>query len=137
MYTTTALGLDDAMKALSGMLGEANKDPSRPLAFSIVDLRGDLVCYARMDGVGFLPQHLATRKAYTAARMRNTTKAWGEGLKDRGMTVGDFADPMLVPFGGGVPILTDDGVCVGGIGVSGRPVEEEAIAELGIKALTS
>ena len=52
MYTTTALGLDDAMKALNAMLEEANKDPNRPLAFSIVDTVGPLTVY--VDDVDLL-----------------------------------------------------------------------------------
>lgn len=137
MHSTPTLGLDDAMKALKAMLDEANQDPKRPIVISIVDHRGDLVAYARMDGASFMPQHLATKKAYTSARTRAATNTWGEGLKQRGSSVSDFADPMLVPFGGGVPIMNSDGVCVGGIGVSGRPVEEDSIAERGAKAISN
>ena len=136
MHNIPTLGLDDAIRALKAVLDEANKDPGRPLVVSIVDHRGDLVCYARMDGATFMPQHLATKKAYTAARTRVDTKTWGNGLRERGGSIADFADPMLVPFGGGVPIMNSDGVCVGGIGVSGRPVEEDSIAELGAQTIS-
>ena len=132
MHTAPVLGISEVMRALIAMLEEANKEQQRPLAFAIVDQHGDLLCYARMDRIGALPQKLAVRKAYTAARMGASTKTWGEGLKSRGMGVADVGDPMLSGFQGGLPVTADDGTCVGGIGVSGRLAEEdEAIAEIG------
>ena len=136
MHTTSVLGIAEGMRAINAMLEEANKEQQRPLAFAIVDQHGDLLCYARMDRIGGLPQKVSVRKAYTAARMGASTKAWGEGIKSRGMALADFGDPMLIGFQGGLPIMADEGTCVGGIGVSGRLAEEdEAVAEIGLKAM--
>lgn len=136
MYTTPVIGSDEAMRALTAMMEEANKEQERPLAFAIVDQNGDLICYARMDRLWSLPQTVAVRKAYTAARMRASTKAWGEGLKSGGRALSDFGDPKLIAFQGGLPVIAKDGTCIGGIGVSGRLAEEdEAIAQIGLQII--
>ncbi len=136
MYTVQVLGINEAMRALNVMLEEANKEPQRPLAFAIVDHLGELVCCARMDRTGANTPRVALRKAYTSARNRNSSKAWGEGIKSRGMSLSDYGDPLLIPFQGGLPIMAEDGTCLGGIGVSGRRAEEdEAVAEIGLKAM--
>ncbi len=136
MHTVPVLGIAEAMRALAAMQEEASKEPQRPVAFAIVDHNGDLLCYARMDRLAPTPQQFALRKAYTSAKMRASTKTWGEGLKTRGMAVSEYGDPKLVSIQGGLPITTPDGICIGGIGVSGRRAEEdEAIVEVGLKAL--
>ncbi len=125
MFNMRVLGIAEATTALQAMLNEAYKDRERPLALAIVDHHGDLVCYARMDRAGQIPQKMAVRKAYTSAMMGVPTKTWGDNLKSRGFHQGDYGDPMLVSSQGGLPITTKDGFCIGGIGVAGRRGEED------------
>ena len=136
MYALEMLGIDEALKAINAMLAEAKKNPQRPMAFCIVDQNCELVAFARMDRCRRLVEDAARRKAYTAARMGQTSRAWGDSVKNRNLGVADFGNPQLLGFPGGVPILVN-GQVVGAVGTSGRAVEEdEAIATLGVKSIT-
>lgn len=136
MFTTRVLGITEAMSALQAMLNEGYKERERPLSFAIVDGHGDLVCYARMDKAARIPQKMALRKAYTAAITGMPSKLWGDNMKSHGMHHADFGDSMLISVQGGLPIVTKDGFCIGGIGVSGRRAEEdEEVAKVGLGAL--
>jgi glc operon protein GlcG len=137
MFERPALGIKEAMAALQAMLDNAAAEPERPVAIAIVDDHGDLVCYARMDKTNPMPMSLALKKAYTAARTRSDTLAWGERLKAGGRSPADFGDPNLTGVQGGIVILRPgDNAPLGGIGVSGRRADEdEAIARVGLAAM--
>ena len=129
--------LDVAKKIAAGAVVEANKNNWR-VAIAIVDDQGELVSFARMDKCAAQPPMIARKKAYTAARTRSDTVAYAERLKSQGRSVTEFGDPNLIALQGGVVItnLADQSV-LGGIGVSGLAAEEdEAIAKLGLKAIT-
>jgi glc operon protein GlcG len=135
MYDKKVLGLDQAMAALNAMLAEAAKEPERPLAFAIVDDRGDLIAFARMDHVNPLPHSIALKKAYTAARMRSDTLAIAERMRSQGRSITEMGDPNMVAVQGGIVIMSESGP-LGGIGVSGRRADEdEEIARIGLAAL--
>jgi glc operon protein GlcG len=139
MYEESVIGLMEARSAMNMMLDEALKQPERPVAIAVVDNRGSLVEFARMDGCRILPQQLAFKKAYTAAVMRNDTSAVAERFKTTGRSIRDMGDPDLVAVQGGVMIFnsTTD-MFLGGIGVSGLAAEEdEALALLGVKSIFS
>lgn len=130
------LSLEDARKAMTGMLEEALKAPNRPIAIAICDDQGELVAFARMDKCAPLPLMIARKKAYTAARTRSDTKAFGERMKGMGRSAIEFGDPNLLALQGGVTIATSDGSPLGGIGVSGLAAEEdEAIAKIGLSII--
>lgn len=136
MYTLEMLGINEALRAIQVMLAEASKNAQRPMAFCIVDQNCELVAFARMDCCRRLVEDAAKRKAYTAARMGQSSKAWGDSVKNRNLGVADFGNPNLLGFPGGVPIMVN-GQCIGAIGTSGRAVEEdEAIATMGMKSIT-
>ncbi|HKV53624.1 MAG TPA: heme-binding protein [Candidatus Binataceae bacterium] len=133
-YQRPTLSLEDARKAMAGMLEESLKAPNRPVAIAICDDQGQLVEFARMDRCAPLPLAIAYKKAYTAARTRSDSKAFGERLKGMGRSTAEFGDPDLIGVQGGVTILAADGSPLGGIGVSGLAAEEdEAIAKIGLK----
>jgi len=136
-YQKSVLSLEDARKAMTGMLEEALKAPNRPVAIAICDDQGGLVEFARMDKCSPLPMMIARKKAYTAARTRSDTKAFAERLKVMGRSVIELGDPDLIPVQGGVTIAAADGSALGGIGVSGLAAEEdEAIARIGLSIIT-
>ena len=131
-YQRPTLSLEDARKAMTAMLDEALKTPNRPIAIAICDDQGELVAFARMDKCAPLPLTIARKKAYTAARTRSDTKAFGDRLKGMGRSAVEFGDPNLLGVQGGVAIAAD-GSPLGGIGVSGLAAEEdEAIARIGL-----
>ncbi len=137
MYDKPQLSLAQVQAAMSAMLVEANKDPGRPVAMSVSDDQGDLLAYFRMDNTRPSAQKMARKKSYTAAFGGVDTLAYAERLKSQGRTVAELGDPNLAAVQGGVVVLRpSDGVVLGGIGVSGRPSEDdEALARIGLKAL--
>jgi glc operon protein GlcG len=135
MYQRPCLALSDVRRALDTVLDHASTEPQRPIAVAIVDDRGDLLMYARMDGTPAWPARFAERKAYTAAMMRVDTSAYQASLRERGASISDGSDGRLTSAQGGVAIV-HGGVVVGGIGVSGHRAErDEELARLGIAAL--
>jgi uncharacterized protein GlcG (DUF336 family) len=76
------------------------------------------------------------RKAYTAANAGMTSAAFGRLVETPGIGPVLGLDPLLITFGGGVPIRLGERV-VGGIGVAGAPSAEadEACALAGLAQL--
>lgn len=106
-----------------------------PIACVVCDPDGVPLASLRMDGVGPHILGFATDKAYTAALMRQTTRAYFEDMcKKDDSRMGLANRPRLIVWGGGVPIV-HDGVVVGGIGVSGvKDFEDIECAEMALQA---
>ena len=139
MYTKNMLGIEQCQAAITAMIAEFNKDPSRqPITMAIVDDRGELVSYARLDKCRPGSAKNAIKKAYTSAVRGMETGAYSEELKSQGRSVSDMGDPMLLPLQGGIPVVDpSDGTVLGGIGVGGLPAgkADEDISRVGLKAL--
>ncbi|WP_340539147.1 GlcG/HbpS family heme-binding protein [Nocardioides sp. GXZ039] len=105
------------------------------IAAVVLDPAGRLVAAARMDGAPLMAVDMATGKAYTAAGMGAPTEVWEEATKaDAGFGGAITSVPGFTPFGGGKP-LTDAGVLVGAIGISGGTVEQDVeIAQAALDA---
>lgn len=95
--------------------------------------------FLRMTGAFIHSINIAIDKAYTAASFGFPTKDWMRLVgHDEGMKLGFSAQPRLIVFGGGLPILcaSDATEWCGGIGVSGASEEQdEACAHAGLAAL--
>jgi uncharacterized protein GlcG (DUF336 family) len=146
MYQRETLGLAEARAAVEAAIAEASKEPDRPMVVAVVDDRGDLVYFARMDGALPMFTHMAINKAYTAARMQRDTESFGNWLKQRGRELAQWTDAKLTPIRGGFPIIKPgkgylpvgekQGKLLGGIGASGRSGDEDgAIASVGLNAI--
>jgi uncharacterized protein GlcG (DUF336 family) len=91
----------------------------KAMVIAVVDQSGVLKAFSRMDGAPLLAVQIAQDKAYSAAAFGLPTDQWYDFIKNDGPLLhGIVHTPRLTVFGGGFPI-TDDGVVVGGIGVSG------------------
>ncbi|WP_200165794.1 GlcG/HbpS family heme-binding protein [Brevundimonas diminuta] len=100
-----------------------------PLAIAVVEPSGELVAFARMDGVPYGSIPLAQDKARTSARFRTTTVSREEQVNNGRyalLTADDF-----VAIGGGVPIVVD-GRVVGAVGISGGTSAEDAVVAAAI-----
>ena len=96
------------------------------VAVAVVDAAGSLVAFGRMDGVNAITGDIALDKAFTAAALRRTTKALADRMTSApDLTMGMANRPRLMAWQGGVPIY-EDGVVIGGIGVSGAAGHEDA-----------
>ena len=137
MYNKAMLSLDQTQAAMAAMINKATQEPDRPVTISIVDDRGNLLSYARMDNCATRPQTLATRNAYTAAMRRMDSATFAENLKKQGQNVSDFGDHSLVAVQGAVVIVHPETKAIlGGIGISGlSSQEDEDLANIGLAAL--
>lgn len=101
----------------------------RPLNIAIVDDGANLVLFRRQDGAFLGSIEIAINKAKSSVLIPYPTKIIEEiiyGTKDSpprvpGLETVDF----LVPFAGGLPIVTEGGELIGGIGVSGATSSQD------------
>lgn len=132
MKTRPMLTLEDCKKISSAAEAEAKKN-NWNVSIAILDDGGHLLHLIRMDGATPANARIATEKGRTAAETRRSTAMWEERIK-AGRTA-MLRMPGVTPVQGGLPIVVD-GVCVGGVGVSGvQSHEDEQIAKAGIDAL--
>ena len=132
MKTRPMLTLDDCRKMSAAAEAEAKKN-NWNVCIAILDDGGDLLHLIRMDGATPANAHIAVEKGRTAARTRRSTLTWQERIAKRPELL---QMPGVTPVQGGLPIMVE-GVCVGGVGISGvQSHEDEQIAAAGIKALT-
>jgi glc operon protein GlcG len=76
-----------------------------------------------MDGTSPAASRIAQNKAYTAAIDREETMRMGERM--RGSDNPAFwGDERVTGFGGGIPIK-QNGVVIGGLGISGLPEADD------------
>ena len=131
MKTRPMLTLDDCRKISAAAEAEAKKN-NWIVCIAILDDGGHLLHLVRMDGASPFNARTAVAKGKTAAETRRSSANWQERIKSRPELMGM---PDITPVQGGLPI-TIEGVCVGGIGVSGvQSHEDEQICAAGIKAL--
>ncbi|ASV88414.1 hypothetical protein CES85_3329 (plasmid) [Ochrobactrum quorumnocens] len=109
-----------------------------PSSLAIVDAGGNLLAFMRVDDAALATGDIAEGKAYTALALRSPTSNWLEIVQPGGALFGLEAlggkKPFVV-FGGGLPVVTD-GKVIGGVGVSGGPVDADvAIATAMTEAL--
>ena len=122
--------LIDAARSHAESLGKA-------FTIAIVDASGVLKALDRMDGAALISIQIAQDKAYTAVGFGMPSGAWHDFIKDDPPLAAGAPSGIdrLVVFGGGFPISVD-GVCVGGIGVSGGHYSEDAaVAEAALATL--
>lgn len=102
---------------------------------AVCDASGVLAAFLRMPGAFLQSVDIAIDKAYTAAGFGFPTAAW-PGVFEADAPLRPITHrPRLVAFGGGLPIR-EDGVLIGGIGVSGASAEQDAdCARAGLAAL--
>jgi uncharacterized protein GlcG (DUF336 family) len=126
------LTLEDCRRIFTAAEAEA-KNNHWNVCIAILDDGGHLLHLVRMDGVSPANARIAMEKGRTAAESRRASSVWEERIKaGRNAMLGM---PGITPVQGGLPIIVE-GVCVGGVGVSGvQSHEDEQIAAAGIKSL--
>ncbi|MBI2854565.1 MAG: heme-binding protein [Chloroflexi bacterium] len=138
MYASNVLDLAEAKAIGEAALAEAAKDPARPVAIAVSDANGTLVYFVRQDRASAHYAMLAISKAYTSARCRRDTALVKEQVARLGGDLGAFVDSQYTTLPGGMCLRTKDGTVVGGVGVSGRTIEDKIqdvdIVKAGLKA---
>jgi len=137
MYQKGSVGLEEAQGAIQAMLDELRSHPEKywqHACLAIVDERGKLVAFAKMDGPASMPQDIAINKARTAALWCKDIAEVNAYLATREWGMQDFLPGGTAIVGGvaicdpsegeittetekkGTPFFKT--TCIGGIGVS-------------------
>ena len=111
-----AVTLDQAQRLVAAAVAEARRRDFQ-MAFAIVDPAGDLVAFARLDGVQTASVLTAQNKARCAARFRRPTLYWAQAIAAGNLNL--ITLEGVVAAEGGVPIVDARGRVIGAIGVSG------------------
>lgn len=93
------------------------------VSVSVVDRNGVIRVTLAGDNAGSVSTSASYRKAYTAANVGMTSAAFKHVVETPGIGPILGLDPLLITFGGGVPIKLGNRV-VGGIGVAGAASAE-------------
>lgn len=129
--TITTLTTDAALNAVRVALEEAAKIGVR-ISVTVVGPEMNLIACARGDGATPHSIETSRRKANSAV---STGRATGWMLGELAITLPLGSDNMLTNIPGGVP-LRFDSVLVGGLGIAGGTVEQDAaIADAVLKML--
>jgi uncharacterized protein GlcG (DUF336 family) len=104
------------------------------MCIAIVDSGANLKAFYRMDDAWVGSIDIAIKKAKTAVFFGMPTGLIGALSQPGGSLFGiEHSNDGLITFPGGLPIVDEDGVLVGAIGVSGSSVENDhAVAQAGL-----
>lgn len=107
------------------------------MCIAIVDSGADLKLFVRMDDAWVGSVDIALKKAKTACFFGMPTGQIGKLSQPGGPLYGiEHSNGGLVTFPGGVPIVNEQGILTGAIGVSGSSVEnDDAVARAGAEAI--
>ena len=134
MMQRTVLSHTDAMKVIN-LIQQRLDAEGKGAAVAVCDSHGELIAFVRTDGCKLPSITIAMNKAFTAAREQKASKAIGDSSREKPWPMTNFGDPRYTAWGGGVPIF-HEGVCIGAVGVSGLPEEEDMVlAQLGVEAV--
>ena len=132
MRTVSVIDYAEAQRII-GFIVEKAEEMQKSVAIAVADAHGELIAFARMDGVPLPSIAIAMNKAWTAARTGKTTQEIGEKVRhpQKGHDIAYYGDPRFVGWGGGVPVRRD-GEVAGAVAVSGLSSKEDSdLASLG------
>ena len=124
---------EQAEKAIAAALNESKKIGTQ-MCIAVVDSGADLKAFVRMDDAWVGSVDIAIKKAKTACFFGMNTGQIGELSQPGGPLYGiEHSNDGLITFPGGVPIVDENGVLIGAIGVSGSSVENDhLVAKAGV-----
>jgi len=130
MKDINGISLEDAMKAVEGVIGLAGAQDDDPIAITIIGTNGEVIIQAAMDGVMPGSIELSKNKAYTALMTKKETAFWADQEAESTRTGGprlleNFTNDRFTFFPGGVPVKDKEGRIIGAVGVSGRKGRQE------------
>jgi uncharacterized protein GlcG (DUF336 family) len=107
------------------------------MCIAVVDSGANLKAFMRMDDAWVGSIDIAIKKARTACFFGMATGELGKLSQPGNPLFGiEHSNDGLITFPGGLPIVDEDGVLVGAIGVSGSSVENDhEVAAAGVKVL--
>jgi uncharacterized protein GlcG (DUF336 family) len=128
--------MEQAQKAIEAARKKAVKIDTQ-MCIAIVDSGANLKAFLRMDDAWVGSIDIAIKKAKTAVFFMMPTGEIGKLSQPGKSLYGiEHSNEGLITFPGGLPIVDDEGVLIGAIGVSGSSVENDhAVAEAGCKVV--
>ena len=107
------------------------------MCIAVVDSGANLKAFLRMDDAWVGSIDIAIKKAKTAVFFGMPTGEIGKLSQPGKPLFGiEHSNEGLITFPGGLPIVDEEGVLVGAIGVSGSTVENDhAVAAAGVKVV--
>jgi uncharacterized protein GlcG (DUF336 family) len=127
---------EQAEEAVAAAILKA-KDLGTRMCIAVVDSGADLKAFVRMDDAWVGSVDIAIKKAKTATFFGMPTGEIGKLSQPGGPLFGiEHSNDGLITFPGGVPIVNEQGVLLGAIGVSGSSVEnDDLVAKAGAEAI--
>ena len=119
--TPPDLSFDHALEIVR-LTTEKAKEMQFAVVVCIRDRHDNLVAHVRMKGALLGSIDLACQKARSSANFPFPSA----GLK--GFPGVELSNGIISPLGGGLPLLTKDGVSAGSVGISGAPTGDEDVA---------
>ncbi len=128
--------MDNARAAIDAARKKA-VELNTQMCIAVVDSGANLKAFVRMDDAWVGSIDIAIKKAMTAVYFGMPTGEIGKLSQPGNSLYGiEHSNEGLITFPGGLPIVDEDGVLVGAIGVSGSTVENDhAVAEAGVKVV--
>src|ERR1700731_174872 len=136
MRTIPKIGYAEAKRVVDHIVEKASQ-MQKAVVVAVADSRGELICFARMDGASVSSITIAMNKAWTAARAGKPTQEIGEKGRhpEKGHDIAYYGDPRFVGWGGGIPVRSH-GEVVGAVAVSGlSSTEDIGLTSLGVELL--
>lgn len=132
MASKPLLTLDDAKRVAAAAEAEAIANEWK-VVIAVVDDGGHLLYLQRGHDTQFGSVETAIAKAHASVAFQRPTKASEDAVLSGRLI--HLALPGVIPAEGGVP-LVQDGVVIGGLGISGvRSFQDGQIAQAGVNAL--
>jgi len=133
------LTMKAAQEILAGALAHAGeKQFKRPVAISVLDVRGMPKAFIAQDGTSLRRADIAHGKAYAAIALGYGTRWLVKMTRERPHFVNAVSQTLsgaLIPVQGGVLIRDENDEIIGAVGVSGDSSDnDEAAAVAGIAA---
>ena len=118
-----ALDLEKAKKLIAAVEARA-KEQGKHAVIAVCNAEGNPIAVHVMDGAFLVSYEVAVKKAYTTVAVKMSTMELSALCQPGGTFYGLQALDKVITFGGGIP-LYQNGVIVGGLGVSGGTGEED------------
>lgn len=127
---------DHAQKAIQGALEKAQAIDTR-MCIAVVDSGGVLKNFYRMDDAWVGSIDISIKKARTSVYFGMPSGEIGQLSQPGRPLYGiEHSNDGLITFPGGVPIVDEDGVLTGAIGVSGSTVDnDDKVARAGVETI--
>lgn len=132
-HCSVQLTREQGRKIIDGAMAQAHDSKLPPLTIVVLDGGGNLVAAEREDGCAPLRFPVAQGKAYASLGIGVASSVLGERNAQRTAFVASVAAASqghFVAVAGGVPILNEQSLVIGAVGVSGASSDEDQQAAI-------